>query len=89
MILNYFTNIFIENQLDDNIIEHASNESAKTLVHHLPHHTVICLDKVSSVLRVVFDASSKSGNRDSSLSDCLYTRHQMISNILPIAQPRE
>ena len=41
-------------------------------VHYLPHHEVIRVDKDTSKLRIVYDASARSGRNTPSLNDCLY-----------------
>ena len=49
-------------------------------VHYLPHHAVIRRDKETAKLRVVYDASARSG--DPTLNDCLYTGPKFNHNIL-------
>ena len=52
-------------------------------VHYLPHHGVICTDKATTKLRVVYDASSKVSGP--SLNECLYKGpkfHQLILDLL-------
>ena len=41
-------------------------------VHYIPHHEVIRADKDTTKLRIVYDASARSGKNTSSLNDCLY-----------------
>ena len=41
-------------------------------VHYLPHHEVIRVDKDTTKLRIVYDASARSGRNTPSLNDCLY-----------------
>lgn len=66
-------NEVIQDQLDKNIIEVVDEEQPAPevgKVHYLPHHEVVRLDKSTTKVRVVFDASCK---RDGpSLNDCLY-----------------
>ena len=49
-------------------------------VHYLPHHGVVRQDKVTSKLRIVYDASVRSSGP--SLNDCLYTGPKSIFDIL-------
>ena len=54
-------NEVIQDQLDKNIIKVVEEEPAPEVgkVHYLPHHEVVRLDKSTTKVRVVFDASSK------------------------------
>ena len=75
----------IKDQLESGIIEKVNNEEfvASGKVHYLPHREVICLDKETTKLRVVFDASAKSTGP--SPNDCLYVGPPMsplLYNIL-------
>ena len=71
-ILEHYNEV-IQDQLDKNIIEVVDEEQPAPevgKVHYLPHHEVVRLDKSTTKVRVVFDASCK---RDGpSLNDCLY-----------------
>lgn len=60
-------------ELKKNIIEPVNMEEQPEVgsVHYLPHRAVIRLDKDTTKLRVVYDASAKRGGR--SLNDCLYS----------------
>ena len=51
-------------------------------VHYLPHHPVIRLDKDTTKLRIVYDASAKMDGP--CLNDCLYTGPKFSQNILDI-----
>ena len=58
-------------------------DPALNRLHYLPHHTVICTDKTTTKLHIVYDASAKSNGP--SLNDCLYTGpkfNQLILDIL-------
>ena len=65
-------NEVIQDQLDKNIIEVVEEEPAPEVgkVHYLPHHEVVRLDKNTTKVRVVIDASSK--RNGPSLNNCLY-----------------
>ena len=41
-------------------------------IHYLPHHAVICKDKQTTTLRIVYDVSAQKKD-PSSLNDCLYS----------------
>ena len=62
----------IHDQLSKGMVErvsHSTNILGK--VHYLPHHAVICRDKETTKVRVVYDASAESNGP--SLNNCLYT----------------
>lgn len=60
----------IQDQFSKGIIEPVdSNEETTNLVHYLPHHGVVCTDKATTKLRIVYDASSKTSGP--SLNECL------------------
>jgi hypothetical protein len=50
-------------------------------VHYLPHHGVIRNDKVTTKLRVVYDGSATTADREHSLNDCLSTGPNYIPQI--------
>lgn len=62
-------NSTIQDQLERGIIEPAPQETKGT-IHYLPHHGVVRSDKMTTKLRVVYDASSKTSGP--SLNECLY-----------------
>ena len=41
-------------------------------VYYIPRHEVIRVDKETTKLRVVYDASARAGKNSPSLNDCLY-----------------
>ena len=51
-------------------------------VHYIPHHPVITLDKATTKLRVVYDASARSNGL--SLNDCLFAGPTFGQNIVDI-----
>ena len=74
----------IQDQLEKNIIETVNLEEQPELgkVHYLPHREVIRLDKDTTKLRVVYDASAKQGGP--SLNDCLYSGPPLTSMIFDV-----
>ena len=53
-------------------------------VHYIPHHEVIRVDKETTKLRVVYDASAKVQSTTPSLNDCLYAGPPLSSLIYDI-----
>ena len=73
----------VRDQLGKGILEEvADSEVAPDQIHYLPHHAVICHDKETTKVRVVYDASAGSGGP--SLNDCLYTGPRFNQRILEI-----
>ena len=70
-LLQEYNNI-IKDQLKENVIERVSknNVSCVGSTHYLPHRPVVRQDKITTKVRMVFDASSK--NTGPSLNECLY-----------------
>ena len=83
-VLNEYDHI-IRDQLEKGIIEPAPlNENAQGAIHYLPHHAVVWRDKATTKVRVVYDASAKSGDGPS-LNDCLFKGpkfNQLIFDLL-------
>ena len=81
-------NEVIQDQLDKNISLKLLKKSLHpklAKVHYLPHHEVVRLDKSTTKVRIVFDASSK--RNGPSLNDCIYAGPpltQLIFNVLLI-----
>ena len=76
-------NDVIREQLKQGIIEPVdqgtTNGAGK--VHYIPHQKVIRVDKETTKLRVVYDASAKAQSTTPSLNDCLYAGPPLSSLI--------
>ena len=74
----------IRDQLRQGIVETADPSDAGPIgaTHYLPHHAVIREDKLTTKLRIVYDASARSNGP--SLNDCLYAGPTFGQNILDI-----
>ena len=79
-------NSIIQEQHSKGIIERV--ESAKTMhdesVHYLPNHAVICTERETTKLRIVYDESAKSDANDLSLNDFLNTGPNYIPKLFDI-----
>ena len=65
-------------------MEKVSDDSgeARDDIHYLPHHAVICTDKQTTKIRILYDASAR--DKGISLNDCLLSGHKFEQNILDI-----
>ena len=74
----------IQDQLRQGVVEVVNDpaEYKGGKLHYLPHHGVFRHDKLTTKLRVVYDASAKTDGP--SLNDCLYTGPNFGQNILDI-----
>ena len=74
----------IREQINNGIVEVVeepwNSEIGRT--HYIPHHPIIRRDKSTTKLRIVYDASARSGGP--SLNDCLYTGPNFGQSILEI-----
>ena len=62
---------FIKEQAALGIVKRVPEIETPEKIHYLPHHAVIQKAKTTK-LRVVYDASSKEGEKGVSLNDCLH-----------------
>jgi len=76
----------IQEQLKKGIVEMVSEDpqDVDTPVHYLPHHGVLCHDKQTTKLRIVFNGSAKTKMDPLSLNDCLKTGPNMIPKLFDI-----
>ncbi|XP_028417496.1 uncharacterized protein LOC114541899 [Dendronephthya gigantea] len=71
-LLNEYDAI-IQQQLSSGVIEKVAKLESAEKVHYLPHLAVVRKDAVTTKLRIVYDASAKSGGKKSaSLNECLH-----------------
>lgn len=77
-------NAIIKEQLDASIIEKVPVESQRPVgeTHYLPHRPVIRNDKLSTRVRMVFDASAKTTGP--SLNDCLHPGPSLTEPLLSV-----
>ena len=62
----------IKEQLDRGVIETVAELQGTDKGHHIPHLAVIRREASTTKLRVVYDASAKTGEGGTSLNDCLH-----------------
>ena len=68
-------------QIDKSVIEVAPEEPDGEVIHYLPHHPVFTPDKVTTKVRIVYDASSKAFRLAPSLNDCVYRGPVMLEDL--------
>ena len=72
----------IQSQLTKGIIERVPDELFNSFpCHYLPHHPVVTLFKVTTKVRIVYDASAKTKQNAKSLNDCLYRGPIMLPDL--------
>lgn len=74
----------IEDQLRQGVIERVRSESKDTIKHYIPHHAVINPTKVTTKVRIVYDASAKTKSENKSLNECLYRGPILLQNLTGI-----
>ena len=80
-LLRMYTDV-INDQLNRGIIERVSSDTKEGPVkHYIPHHAVITPSKTTTKLRVVYDTSVKSRQKDKSLNECLYQGPVILPNL--------
>ena len=74
----------VKDQLARGIVEvvNEPEEQVSGEIHYVPHHTVIGVDKETTKLRVVYDASARGDG--SLLNDCLYSGPKFDQRIMDI-----
>ena len=82
-ILQEYDNV-IRNQMKLGIVRSVSDSDLGNVgeVHYLPHHAVVKRDRETTKVRVVYDASAKSGGP--SLNECLHTGPSFNQKIMDI-----
>ncbi|XP_064394514.1 uncharacterized protein LOC135341786 [Halichondria panicea] len=75
----------IKTQFEQGIVELVEDLANRPDVHYLPHHPVIRKDKMTTKVRVVYDASAKTSGP--SLNDCLDQGPKFDQKILDILCP--
>ena len=82
LILQEYDRI-IKDQLKKGIVEPvAEGASISNRLHYLPHHAVVCTNKSTTKVRVVYDASAKSDGPF--LNECLHTGPKFNQHILNV-----
>ena len=74
----------IQDQIKKGVVEYVDSKEIPedVLVHYLPHHAVLREDKLTTKLRIVYDASARTTGQ--SLNDCLYVGPKSGQNIMDI-----
>ena len=85
----------IQEQLYKGIIEQVNSSMSGPLekcninergesVHYLPHHAVICRERATTKIRIVYDGSAKLSDSGLSLNDCLQTGPNLIPKLFDV-----
>ncbi len=72
-----------QDQLEKGVIEKVTPEMANKHFqsHYIPHHAVFTPQKMTTKMRVVFDASAKLNKSSKSLNECLYRGPNLLPDI--------
>uniref|UniRef100_A0A1I7XJF6 DUF1758 domain-containing protein n=1 Tax=Heterorhabditis bacteriophora TaxID=37862 RepID=A0A1I7XJF6_HETBA len=75
----------IKDQLALDIIEHANKNKKPdgSIIHYLPYHPIINMQKATTKMCIVYDASAKTRNNPS-LNDCLYKGSVLLPDLYGI-----
>ena len=74
----------IQKQIEKGIVEDATIAEANSArLHYLPHHAIVCSDKDTTKLRIVYDASARTDGNPS-LNDCLLVGLKFNRKIIDI-----
>ena len=73
----------IQDQFNKGIIEKSSIDSVG-LIHYIPHHPVITTQKITTKVRIVYDASAKTRKENLSLNECLYRGPVILEDLVAI-----
>ena len=82
MIKQY--NKIIEEQLKKGIIEKVNCDANNVVKHYIPHYPVINPTKMTTKMRIVYDASAKTKQGNMSLNECLYRGPVMLQDLTGI-----
>ncbi|XP_053395800.1 uncharacterized protein LOC128555967 [Mercenaria mercenaria] len=77
-------NEVIEDQLNKGVIEKVSYKVQDGMTHYIPHHAVINPEKLTTKLRIVYNASSKTRKENKSLNECLYRGPVILQHLCGI-----
>ncbi|XP_053388494.1 uncharacterized protein LOC128551621 [Mercenaria mercenaria] len=82
-VLKKYDNV-IREQLEKGIREKVETFQQDGMLHYLPHHAVIKVDKSTTKLRIVYDASAKTKCENNSLNECLYRGPVLLNDLCGI-----
>ena len=71
----------ITSQIKQGIIEKVVVDTKVERKHYLPHHPVVIPSKSTTMLRIVYDASTKAKKGDKSLNECLYRGSVLLPDL--------
>ena len=80
-LLNDYNKIILD-QLEANVVEQVTSPDTNGEIHYLPHRPVIRDDKITTKIRMVFDASNKA--HGPSLNECLHPGPSLTEPLLSV-----
>ena len=63
--------------------KYTTNEKGEP-VHYLPHHAVICWERSTTKIRIVYDGSAKLNDSELSVNECLQTGPNVIPKLFAV-----
>ena len=83
-LLEEYSNV-IKQQQELGIIEQIAEEPGHDKsAHYLPHHAVVCPEKCTTKMRVVFDGSAKDGESMLSINECLEKGRNLVPHLFDV-----